>query len=165
VWNCIECTDMDGIGRKATPAQVRSEIWMALIRGSRGLIYFIHQFKPVLNESALLSDPEMLTAVTAINRQIKELAPFLNDPSLPDALTTVSSPAGSPVIAVLKESRGTTCVFAVKLTPEPATAAFTLKNTPATKARVLEESRQLEVADRTFKDFFAPYAVHLYRLE
>jgi hypothetical protein len=106
----------------------------------------------------------MLTAVTAINRQIKELAPVLNRPSLPDALT-VSGPAGSTVIAVLKESRGTTCVFAVNLTPEPATAAFTLKNTPATKARVLEESRQLEVADRTFKDFFAPYAVHLYRLE
>ena len=165
VWNCIECTDIDGIGRKATPAQVRSEIWMALIRGSRGLIYFVHQFKPVFKESALLSDPEMLTAVTAINRQIKELAPFLNGPSLPDALTTVSSAAGSPVIAVLKESRGTTCVFAVNLTPEPTTAAFTLKNATATRARVLEESRQLEVADRTFKDSFAPYAVHLYRLE
>ena len=106
----------------------------------------------------------MLTAVTAINRQIKELAPFLNSPSLPDALTTVSSAAGSPGIAVLKESQGTTCVFTVNLTTDPTTAAFTLKNTPTTRARVLEESRQLEVADRTFKDSFAPYAVHLYRL-
>ena len=164
VWNCIECTDIDGIGRKATPAQVRSEVWMALIRGSRGLIYFVLQFKPVFKESALLSDPEMLAAVTAINRQINELAPFLNRPSPPDALT-VSSPSGSPVIALLKESRGTTCVFAVNLTPEPTTAVFTLKNATASKARVLEESRQLEVTDRTFKDSFAPYAVHLYRLE
>ena len=40
-----------------------------------------------------------------------------------------------------------------------------LKKTTAAKARVLEESRHLEIADRTFKDSFAPYAVHLYRLE
>jgi hypothetical protein len=33
---------------------------MSLIRGSRGLIYFVHQFKPTFREAALLDDPEML---------------------------------------------------------------------------------------------------------
>ena len=54
---------------------------MALIHGSRGLIYFVHQFKPKFNEHALLDDPEMLAAVTAINRQIRDLAPVLNSPT------------------------------------------------------------------------------------
>src|SRR5689334_5763266 len=36
VWNCIECT-RNGEGRKASPAQIRSEVWMALIAGSKGL--------------------------------------------------------------------------------------------------------------------------------
>ena len=40
---------------------------MALIHGSRGLIYFVHQFEPRFIEAALLEDPQMLTAVTALN--------------------------------------------------------------------------------------------------
>ena len=81
VWNCIECTRIHDPKAKATPAQVKSEVWMALIHGSRGLIYFVHQFAPKFNEHALLDDPEMLAAVTAINRQIRELAPVLNSPT------------------------------------------------------------------------------------
>ena len=53
VWNCIECTRIHNPAAKATPAQVKSEVWMALIHGSRGLIYFVHQFKPQFNEHAL----------------------------------------------------------------------------------------------------------------
>ena len=82
VWNCIECTHIGNAKAKATPEQVRSEVWMSLIRGSRGLIYFVHQFAPSFKEAALLDDPEMLAAVTAINRQIRELAPALNSPTL-----------------------------------------------------------------------------------
>jgi hypothetical protein len=66
VWNCIECTHISNPQRQATPQQVRAEVWMALIHGSRGLIYFVHQFKPAFKEAALLDDPEMLSAVSAI---------------------------------------------------------------------------------------------------
>ena len=54
---------------------------MSLIQGTRGLIYFVHQFKPTFREAALLDDPEMLAAVTALNQQITGLAPVLNTPS------------------------------------------------------------------------------------
>lgn len=53
---------------------------MALIHGARGLIYFVHEWKPRFNESALLDDPEMLAAVTRINRQIHALALVFNAP-------------------------------------------------------------------------------------
>src|SRR5947208_1355341 len=39
VWNCIECTHISNPEAKATPQQVRAEVWMSLVRGSRGLIY------------------------------------------------------------------------------------------------------------------------------
>ena len=42
VWNCIECTHISNPRAKATPQQIRAEVWMALTRGSRGLIYFVH---------------------------------------------------------------------------------------------------------------------------
>ena len=43
VWNCIECTRIQS-KNKATPGQVRSEVWMSLIQGSMGLICFVHDF-------------------------------------------------------------------------------------------------------------------------
>ncbi len=44
VWNCIECTRISNTEVKPTPDQVRAEVWMSLIHGSQGLIYFVHQF-------------------------------------------------------------------------------------------------------------------------
>jgi hypothetical protein len=77
IWNCLECTNISGTG-KATPAQVRAEAWAAMVHGSRGLIYFVHQFKPSFNEHALLDDPEMLKAVTALNAEIQRYAERIN---------------------------------------------------------------------------------------
>ena len=59
------------------PQQVKAEVWMSLIHGSRGLIYFCHQFKPKFIEAGLLADAEMARAVGAINRQVHSLAPVL----------------------------------------------------------------------------------------
>jgi len=39
---------------------------MSLVRGSRGLIYFVHQFKPKFIEAGLLADAEMAAQVKAI---------------------------------------------------------------------------------------------------
>ncbi len=161
VWNCIECTDMHGVGRKASPAQIRAEVWMSLIRGSRGLIYFVHQFKPDFKEAALLSDPETLAAVTAINQQIKELAPVLNSTKQTGTLTI--SPAASPVAAMLRH-HGSGFLFAVNLSPQPADAIFTVEAATSKKATVLGESREVEVQDGKFTDHFDGYGVHLYRL-
>jgi hypothetical protein len=85
VWNCIECTRIQSKSKsKATPSQVRSEVWMSLIHGSMGLIYFVHEWQPRFDEAALLHDSEiseMSREVTAISRQITELAPVLNRPT------------------------------------------------------------------------------------
>ena len=50
------------------PLKSRPKSGWRSIHGSRGLIYFVHQFKPNFNEHALLDDPEMLAAVTAMNQ-------------------------------------------------------------------------------------------------
>ncbi len=101
VWNCIECTQI-GSDRKPTPHQVRAEVWMSLIHGSKGLIYFVHQFKPAFNEHALLDDPAMLAEVTAINRGIQSLAPALNSPTIENAATVVSSAPETPIDIMVK---------------------------------------------------------------
>jgi hypothetical protein len=163
VWNCVECTHIGNATTKPTPEQVRSEVWMGLIRGSRGIIYFAHQFSPSFKEAALLADPEMAAGIREINRQIRELAPVLNSPTIKDQLT-VQSPHSS-VAAMLKQSNGAAYVFAVNLAPEPARGAFTFRGTGmGEKAEALGESRSLSAANGTFSDDFPPYGVHLYQL-
>src|SRR5439155_8571227 len=101
VWNCIECTNI-GSNRRATPAQVRAEVWMSLVHGSTGLIYFVHRFKPTFSEWGLLDDPEMLAAVTAINRQIYDLAPALNSATVENGATWTSSDTKVPIDVMVK---------------------------------------------------------------
>ena len=164
VWCAIECTHIENPNVKPTPLQVRSEVWMALVGGARGLIYFVHQFKPVFREAALLDDPEMLAAVTEINRQIRDLAPVLNSPTLAGRLTVESSTSGARVAAMLKQYGGATYVFTVNLANQPTRATFTLSDpNPARQAEVLGESRLIPIQGQNFADQFAPYAVHLYK--
>ncbi len=164
VWNCIECTRIDG-GMRATPRQVRAEVWMALIHGSRGLIYFVHQFKPKFDEHALLDDPEMLPAVTAINRQIRELAPVLNSPSLADGAAVTSSSEQVPIATMVKRQGGATYLFAVGMRKGEAKGTFTVPGLPKqATAEVLGEDRRIPVHNGQFEDTFQTDDVHIYRI-
>jgi hypothetical protein len=164
VWNCIECTRISNPNTKPTPAQVRSEVWMALIRGSRGLIYFVHQFQPSFREAALLDDPEMLAAVTAINRQIRELAPVLNSPSIPDGVTVRPSVDGTPVAWMRKRHQNIDYLFAVNLSPTAIRAAWEVSAwRKAGTVEVLGESQTLHARNGSWEDALEPYGVRLYR--
>jgi hypothetical protein len=165
VWNCIECTHISDPNAKATPAQVKSEVWMALVHGSRGLIYFVHQFRPTSNEHALLDDPEMLAAVTATNKQIHELAPVLNTPTDPDGATVRSSDSQVPIDLMVKRRPDATYLFAVGMRNKPAKGAFALRGLPAeATADVLGEGRRLVIRNGQFDDDFAAHGVHIYRI-
>ncbi|MEW6751960.1 MAG: hypothetical protein AB1505_13430 [Candidatus Latescibacterota bacterium] len=165
VWNCIECTRINEPVRKATPHQVKAEVWMSLVHGSTGLIYFVHEWQPVFNEDALLDDPEMLAAVTAINQQIDALAPALNAPTVYDGVQVESAAAEMPVAAMVKVHGGYTYLFAVGMRDGSTRATFTLPDRPANaRAEVLGEERAIAVSDGRLADDFGPYDVHLYRI-
>jgi hypothetical protein len=165
VWNCIECTRISNPERKATPHQVRAEVWMSLVHGSRGLIYFVHQFKPVFREAALLDDPEMLAAITALNRQIAELAPVLNSPNVPNALTTVSANGEVPVATMLKRHQDSLYLFAVCLRDGATDATFSLKDLDASHSiDVLGERRTISPKRGEFRDHFEAWDAHIYRI-
>jgi len=165
VWNCIEASRIDNPGAKASASQIRSEVWMSLIHGSRGLIYFVHQFKPSFVEASLLADEELLRGVTSINRQIQELAPALNSPASKDLLVVGSSVPDAPVAAIARRQGGATYVFAVAMRNRAMKGSFAVKDHKGTSAEVLGESRTLGVTDGKFEDDFKPYEVHLYRLK
>ncbi len=166
VWNCIECTRIHNPNTKATPHQVRCEVWMSIIHGSMGLIYFVHEWEPKFNESALLSDPNMLAEVTTINRQITELAPVLNSPTLEGSASVSSQDNAEAVAMMVKKYGGATYLFAVEMAGKETIPTFTI---PALKgqraAEVLSENRSLVSNDGVFEDRFAAWDVHLYRIK
>ncbi len=176
VWNCIECTRISNLKAKPTPAQVKAEVWMSIIHGSKGLIYFSHQFKPNFIEAGLLADDEMAKAVGAINRRIHELAAVINSPSVPDAAAVEAEKAevsaerakmlpGGPIATMVKRQGGATYVFAVRMDPGPAKATFRLRGVSGkADVEVLGEGRRVAAEDGTFADDFGPYEVHLYKV-
>jgi hypothetical protein len=163
VWNCIECTYISNPPKKATPQQVKAEVWMSIIRGSRGIIYFCHQFKPTFIEAGMLADAEMTAGITKVNQQITELAPVINSPSLTDSLTVISSKAEVPVEAVLKKHGDARYLFAVGMRDGTTRATFRVDGATG-PVEVLGEDRRLEMTNGTFEDEFHPWDVHLYRL-
>jgi hypothetical protein len=165
VWNCMECTRISNPGVKPTPDQVRSEVWMSIIHGSRGLIWFVHQFKPSFNAKALLDDPEMLAAVTKINNNVRELAPVINSASPSNSAKVASSNENVPVHIMTKQHDGATYIFAVSMYKRDTNATFSIDGlTGANSAEVLGENRTIPVKDGMFKDDFTGYAAHIYKV-
>lgn len=164
VWNCLEASRIDNEKVKPTAAQVRTEAWMSLVHGSRGLIYFVHQFKPVFSEASLLEDADLLAGVTALNRQILELAPALNAQPLED-LDVRADPPRAYVDGTARRVGETVYVFAVAMRPLAATASFDVPYVSGTvQAEVIGEGRSISVVDGKFVDAFDGFAVHLYKM-
>lgn len=162
-WNFVECTNINGVD-EATPAQIKAEVWMSLVHGSNGILYFAHEFNPFI-EAGLLADPVMTAAVTAINNEIKSLAPALNSPTVVGAATDTSSNPNTWLDTMVKHQGGYAYLFAVNMRDATTIATLHLGGLPASATvEVINESRSLTAVNGTFSDSYVGYAVHLYRV-
>jgi len=164
VWCWIETTHISSQS-KPTPAQVKSEVWMALIHGAKGFGYFCHEWVPEFNANALLDDPVMFPAVTAINSRIHELAPVLNSPDKKDWVSVTSDNPDVPIDILVKHFRDTLYVFAVAMRDGPATGSFSVEGIQEDEVTVIGEDRDIEVTGGGFEDTFSGYEVHLYKMK
>jgi hypothetical protein len=160
IWACIETTHIHNEKVMPTPPQLRSEVWMALIHGASGIIYFCHEFKPREIEAGLLEYPEMVEGVKQVNAEVARLAPVLNSPTVNDAVQT-----NGPVTTLCKRQGDVTYVFAVSTTQTPTRAPFTVRGVADNaNIEVLGENRRLAASAGRFEDEFPAYAVHLYKI-
>lgn len=160
----IEASNINDTTRPS-PAQIRSEIWMALVHGAAGIQYFCHRFSPTFSETDCLDDPPTAAAMTDIDAQITALAPVLNTPSVANGVAVSSSALDQPVDVMLKRSAGATYLFATQMRGGTTTATFTLRDFPASAtANVLGEGRTIAVVGGVFQDDFASYGAHLYEI-
>jgi len=148
--------------RAPTPDEVRTQMWMAIVHGARGLTLFCHSWYQKATWGRI--DPEMREALTKATGEIHSLAAVINSPTLADVVKVEPS-MGSRVDVLVKKHDGHLYVFAVNMYHKPEKAAFTLKGVGDGTAEVLFEDRALDVKAGAFTDEFAPYAVHRYRIK
>lgn len=162
-WCWIETTRIaEKAKRKPTPAEVRSEVWMALIHGAKGFGYFCHSFVGKMDDAALLHDSEMISGVKAINEQVTSLAQVLNSPDTKDYATVRTSNQSVPVDIMTKKDGKTHYLFAVAMRNGSTTATFEVKS--GKKVEVLGENRSIKIRKGKFTDEFSSYGVHLYKI-
>jgi len=163
VWNAIETTHITNQTLRPTASQIRSEVWMSIIHGSMGIIYFIHEWYPSFREDAIFRYPEIAQGVKELNAQITELAPVLNSDTIENAVTVTST---VPIKVMVKKYENKTYIFAVAMQNSNTVGNFSIDGfTGNTTAAVLGEGRLVEVNNGQFSDSFTGYGVHLYSIE
>lgn len=160
VWAILETTALNPPHRP-TPNQVRSEVWMALIHGAKGIVYFVHEFAPNFREDAIFRYPDTAKAVSDINEQIRSLAPALNSPDVIGRVTTTSN---VPIATLVKMYGNSLYIFAIAMENTSSTSRFLINDLGKTVANVINEGRSVTINNGVLEDSFDGYGVHLYKV-
>ena len=134
-------------------------MWIALIHGANGLMYFVHEWKPSFREDAVFRYPDTVEEITLINAQIKNLASILNTPTLTGRVH-VEAPV--EISTMVKFHGKAHYVFAVNMEKKATRAHFTLSQVPGDHALVLGEDRIVPFEIAVFRDEIPEYGVRLY---
>jgi hypothetical protein len=176
-WSDFETTVIGaGTSDGPTPDQTALEVWLALIHGAGGVEYFLDSWQPKFREDAIFENTAMVTAVTALNQQIKSLAPELNGATLPNLVTVTTSNVGTPIDTMVKAHGTALYVFSAISRAGTAMATFTVEGmTGNGVATVVGENRTLDIASGKFSDTFAASSrpdaggdlvgVHIYEID
>jgi hypothetical protein len=159
VWAILETTALDPRHR-VMPAQLRAEIWMAIIHGASGIVYFVHEFAPAARSDAIFRYPDIVREVAAQNKLIRSMAAVLNGPNV-DGVTVQSD---VPIATLVKRDHDTAYVFAVSMENRASQPRFELKGLDGARVMDLVQGRSIPIAQSGFQDSFEGYGVHIYKL-
>ena len=143
-----------------TPDGVEWAVWSQLAHGANGIIYFSHDFADccgLMAEDGMLTHPAVLARITAINAQIKTLAPILNAARLTSGLSL-----GAGVDATYRAGG---YIVAAESTGTGGSRSFTVAGAAGHTITVVGEGRSLVAnSSGTFTDTFTGWGHHVYQV-
>lgn len=169
-WGFVEAYDgglggADGI----TPDQLRGAVMSHIIHGARGINYFLHDRESVKNGPLVTNVLRQaqwgndkyrpnVEAMRAVNGQIQALARVLNTQS-------TEWDAGPGVDTLLKVYGGHAYLFAMADAGGAGTRTIQVPGGLAGRVTVLDEGRELSIANGRFSDEFGTNAsYHIYKI-
>lgn len=159
VWTVLETTSLSPPAR-VTPDQLRSTVWMSLIHGAKGIVYFAHEFTP-FREDAIFRYSEIVDEVKKTNIMIALLAPVLNSPDVAGKVTIQST---APIAAMVKQHDNVLYIFAAGMTSAPARSRISIAGINRAEADVIGENRSAPISQGVMEEFFTGYGVHVYAI-
>ena len=108
----------------------------------------------------------MVAAVTALNQQIKSLAPLLNSANIPN-IVSVTTPSGPPPVDTMVKASGKVLyVFSAVTRAGTTRASYAIGGlTTDAVANVVGEGRTIIVVAGKLSDDFAANGVHIYQID
>ncbi len=126
----------------ATPTQVNSAAWEALLGGASGIEWFCDELlpdgTPIWDYCA--SNNTIRDNLSYINHTIERFAPELNAPDVLGELSVRSSDPAIPILSMLKEVNGTTYLFVEGNRNGTTTGKYKLPGFPNGTAELLYDS-------------------------
>ena len=164
VWTFVETARpflTEAGARTITPDQIEGAVWSAIIHEARGIAYFQHNNDSSCGVYSLIDCGQVLRdRVSALNAQVKSLAPVLNTQSYAYDFNNATD-------TMLKVYNGEAYIFAgIGLLESPGSKTFTLPaGINGTTVTVVGENRTLPVTNGRFTDSFAAeYTHHTYKI-
>jgi hypothetical protein len=163
------------------PPVLNWAVWSSIIHGCRFIVYFNHSFAgPAISQDNFAQSyykmvqsgqtTSIYAQAKATNALVKQLAPVINSPTALGFVTVNPAPtAFAGIDTMVKYSNGKFYIFAHTRAPGTATnigATFTIANTGATAATVINENRSIPITNGTaFTDIFSNgYTIHIYQM-
>lgn len=161
VWFIVGTTHVEHPTRRPTVQEVKSQVWIAITAGARGIAYFVHEWQPSFSEPGVFRYPEIVEAIKDTNNLITNLAPILNSPSLPDLVTIDPK---LPLAMMIKKGRGGLFVFMANLSREPTPVTWKTKGNGETSAIDLLSGQSIIMTNGVVTDILQGYGVRVYRI-
>jgi hypothetical protein len=177
IWNYIDTEKVNSPGDPGedlpapTPLEIQQHIWLSIVHGATGIIYFCHDFSDMSNpqwDTKCLVDPPRTAAITEKNVQLTKLARILNSPTRVSAVSV--SNETTKLTTLTKYLNGYAYIFAMTdgdvahPNSGSTSAKFTLDKLNNATVQVLNESRTLTASHGSFSDNFTPFQWHIYKI-
>jgi hypothetical protein len=161
IWTVIETTRISHDSDRPGPRQIRAEVWLAVIAGARGIVYFVHEFSHGFREDGIFRHPDAVDAVRRVNKELGLLAPVLNDRTGSESIIMDETRS---VSALLKSSGVDTYLFAASMSDQTIKVRLKIDTLHTAMVEVIGEERVLRLTNGILTDEFSGHDVHLYRI-
>lgn len=161
IWAIIETTHIHNSARRPVPAEVRAEVLMALAEGARGIVYFVHEWKPTFSPAALFRYPDVAAEVGRINRLLTDIGPSL---AFPSGAAPLVPAEGQKIAVAAFAPPGAWLAIVSNLQAKPARATLNTPISGAGTAMLLGEDRAVPVVGGKIILDLAPYGAHVVRV-